>query len=116
MNTVEPKTGIINSILQIRNIANELYNTQKIKKYQHQKFIEEIEKLEDIRDSLEFYDNHPLYMLLHRELHRIFKGSVPVDGFIIRINLKPNSTRHALLTFDFYPVASSPEKPLYEFS
>ncbi len=116
MNTIEPKTGLINAIHAIKSEVNQLYNNQKIQKYQHQKFIEQLEKLEDIKESLDFYDNHPLYMLLHRELHRIHNTKMQIDSFIVKINLKSNSCRPALLTFDLFPMPETSKNPGYEFS
>lgn len=103
MEITEPKTSISVCSGRLHVLTCNLWNAKHINKKEFDEFKNLINNLDDIHDSLEFYDNHPLYLLLHRELHRLFKQPVPVSSFLIRINLRPGNHVPALLTFDLFP-------------
>lgn len=107
MEFTEPKTGISICAAKLKVQAGNLWNAKHISQKELNAFNELIEELDNIHDSLEFYDNHPLYLLLHRELHRLFRQQVPIYSFIIKINLRPGNHVPALLTFDLFPQEKS---------
>lgn len=99
----EPKSTLNVTIFHLELMLKKFYSEHRLKKFEFEMFIKELDKLHDVHDSLEFYDNHPLYMLLHKELHRMFKNRVPVYSFLIKINLRPGHHAPALLEFNLFP-------------
>lgn len=103
MEALEPKSTINSSINYLQNVLTFLKNSNRLQNYQIREFQNVIEDLDKVCESLEFYDNHPLYMLLHRELHSLMKGDVPIYAFEIRVNLRPGNHAPARLSFDLFP-------------
>lgn len=110
MQNIEPKSGVSIANARLHVAVQELWARKRIDREQLRVFNEIQEQLDSIHSSLEFYDNHPLYMLLHRELHRLLKGIVPVYSFQININLRPGNHVPAKLDFDLYPNPPAPRE------
>lgn len=109
METLEPKSGLSITAAKLSNHVQSLYDAKHISLNEFKTFRQLFADLSEIHDSLEFYDNHPLYLLLHRELHRLFKQPIPVYSFMIKINLRPGNHVPALLTFDLFPKEPIPD-------
>lgn len=106
----EPKTGIQESKENLFYLIQQL-NRNKLSKTDNLRIIAQtIDILTNVENSIEFYDNHPLYILLHKEFHKLLKGPIPVYAFEIRINLRPGNHVPARLDFNLYPQEPQPKE------
>ena len=105
MKYLEPKSTISSCIDELENITKSLSNRNRLKFKEAQELNQIVIDLDNVMQSVEFYENHPLYMLLHRELHSLMKGDVPIYAFEIRVNLRPGNHAPARLSFDLFPDA-----------
>lgn len=102
----EPKSTVLSAVENIEKFLRSVKYSNKLNKAERSILENAIRDLYDVYDSLEFYEHHPLYILLHKQLHSLMKGKVPIYAFEIRINLRPGNHAPARFTFDLFP----PEK------
>jgi hypothetical protein len=103
MNIMEPKTAILLATENLERIVSRLASSGDISNNDVQLIRNNLDHLHTVRKSLDFYDKHPVYMVIHQELHRMLKGNIPVYAFQINIKLKAGNHAPAVLNFDLYP-------------
>jgi len=110
----EPKSTLLLSIERLEKFLKHTKYSNKLNKSEIEIIQQSIRDLLDISDSIEFYEHHPLYILLHRQFHLLMQGKVPIYAFEIRINLRPGNHAPAKLQFDLFP-KELPKRENFEF-
>jgi hypothetical protein len=103
MNPDEPKTLVSEANESLDYLLDEL-NQHDILPAGYSVRIKNILKiLTEAEESLNFYDKHPLWQLMHDALHEVRRRDRQVKNFVIKVNMDPNPGTPALFEFNFFP-------------
>lgn len=111
----EPKSTLLLAVQNLEKFIKHTKYSNKLNKAENEMIIQTIRDLIETSDSIEFYEHHPLYLLLHKQLHSLMQGKVPIYAFEIRVNLRPGNHAPARLSFDLFP-KETPDYTLNNFS